>query len=322
MESDDILPKHLLNKTDINSENINEKNGVCPTHPTSPNPFPCKLCHNKTKLVCRDYSDHQNNLQLIGLLPKNLGTSCYDCRIKNTKKCLVHERHAKSLCFNIECNEVVCNISYDVQGYSSLENNVVYCNKCYMLHKDSKDINVSFYKESLKNHKKSNTSITTTANDNLVTKEMNLVDYNVTTKGYDYSVSVITKANLITHSNVTKTSLILARPTNSSDLQMRGDYKTDSNGVNTVNSSVITKGPDCRVNKNKMGNHNTTSNVKKVSFSGDSNIVPVTEIKQYTNIEKDTKAGIMKACLMYDSKNCGSHKEQTHIDQIFLYSIP
>ena len=62
MESDDIP-----NETTLNNSN---KKGTCPKHPTCPNPYPCELCNDNRKLACKDYSEHQNHPQLIGLVPK------------------------------------------------------------------------------------------------------------------------------------------------------------------------------------------------------------------------------------------------------------
>ena len=144
------------------------------------------------KLICKDYSEHQNHLQLIRLIPKDLVATCFECWIKNTKKCPLHGRHAKSLYFNTDCEEVVCDICYDNQGYLNLINDVVYCKKCLTKYKDCKDINVNYYKEDLKKHKEKINAPMMRENDSPVSKEINPVDSNITTKEPYYGVSVKT----------------------------------------------------------------------------------------------------------------------------------
>ena len=119
---------------------------------------------------------------MIGLIPDNLVTSCSECLDKNAKKCPLHDRRMKSLCFNIDCEEVVCDICYDGQSYLHLINYAVYCKKCLTKYKDCKDINVKYYKEGLKKHKEKINAPMMRENDSPVPKEVNLVDSNITTK--------------------------------------------------------------------------------------------------------------------------------------------
>lgn len=113
----------------------------------------------------------------------------------NAKKCTKHKRAAKSLCFSIECQTLVCDVCYEEQNYTNLMNDVVYCDKCLIKYQDGTDINMKYYSEcweqklrSIIEHKKG---------DECVNSDVQLVDSNVITNKKDYGLSACTKTNQI-----------------------------------------------------------------------------------------------------------------------------
>ena len=87
---------------------------------------------------------------------------CRECTSRNSKKCSKHGVNAKSLCFSLECNALVCEDCYEEQNYNNNISDVVYCEECIAKYNDGKDINVTFYQNSLKYYEKRTTPASST----------------------------------------------------------------------------------------------------------------------------------------------------------------
>ena len=148
--------------------------------------------------MCKDCTLEQVPLLSIGIIPKDLGTMCRECISCNSKKCSKHGVTAKSLCFSLECNALVCEDCYEEQNYNNHISDVVYCEECIAKYNDGNDMNLTFYQNSLKYFEKTTTHASSTGSisgSGSASINVHLVNSNVITNKSDYGLCPDTKTN-------------------------------------------------------------------------------------------------------------------------------